>query len=72
MVKVFNLGDIVEMKKDHPCGSKEWEIIRMGADIKIKCCGCGRIIMLPRSKFEKDMKKVVKCSNEENKEDILK
>lgn len=72
MVKVFNLGDIVEMKKDHPCGSKEWEIIRMGADIKIKCCGCGRIIMLPRSKFEKDMKKVVKCNNEENREDILK
>ncbi|WP_097028241.1 DUF951 domain-containing protein [Clostridium peptidivorans] len=72
MVKIFNLGDIVEMKKDHPCGSKDWEIIRMGADIKIKCCGCGRIIMLPRSKFEKDMKKVVKCNNEENKEDIIK
>lgn len=72
MVKIFNLGDIVEMKKDHPCGSKDWEIIRMGADIKIKCCGCGRIIMLPRSKFEKDMKKIVKCNNEENKEDIIK
>lgn len=72
MVKIFNLGDIVEMKKDHPCGSKDWEIIRMGADIKIKCCGCGRIVMLPRSKFEKDMKKVVKCNNEENREDILK
>lgn len=70
MVKIFNLGDIVEMKKDHPCGSKDWEIIRMGADIKIKCCGCGRIVMLPRSKFEKDMKKVVKCNNEENREDI--
>ena len=60
MVKVFYLGDIVEMKKDHPCGSKEWEITRLGADIKIKCCGCGRIVMLPRSKFEKDVKKIVK------------
>lgn len=64
MNKVFNLGDIVEMKKTHPCGSKEWKIIRMGADIKIKCCGCDRIIMLERSKFEKDMKKVVKTSEE--------
>lgn len=69
MNKNFNLGDIVEMKKTHPCGSKEWKIIRMGADIKIKCCGCNRIIMLERSKFEKDMKKVVKTNEEvENNE----
>ena len=60
MNKVFDLGDIVEMKKTHPCGSKEWKIIRMGADIKIKCCTCSRIVMIERSKFEKDMKKVVK------------
>ncbi|MBE6065641.1 DUF951 domain-containing protein [Clostridium cochlearium] len=65
MNKIFDLGDIVEMKKEHPCGSKNWKIIRMGADIKIKCCGCERIIMLPRSKFEKSMKKVIK--NEEDK-----
>ncbi|PRR80338.1 hypothetical protein CLLI_03650 [Clostridium liquoris] len=64
MAKVFNIGDIVEMKKTHPCGSKEWKIIRMGADIKIKCCGCSRIIMLERSKFEKDMKKVIKTGEE--------
>jgi hypothetical protein len=64
MAKVFNIGDIVEMKKAHPCGSKEWKIIRMGADIKIKCCGCSRIIMLERSKFEKDMKKVIKTGEE--------
>lgn len=60
MLNNFNLGDIVEMKKEHPCGSKNWEIIRLGADIKIKCCGCNRIVMLPRSKFQKDVKKVVK------------
>ena len=42
-MKVFNLGDIVEMKKSHPCGNNNWEVIRLGADIKIKCLGCGRI-----------------------------
>jgi Uncharacterized protein conserved in bacteria len=60
MLKVFYLGDIVEMKKVHPCGSNEWQIIRIGADIKIKCCICSRIVMIPRSKFEKDVKKVIK------------
>lgn len=60
MVDSFNLGDIVEMKKQHPCGSKEFEVIRLGADIKIKCTGCERIIMLPRSKFQKDAKKIIK------------
>jgi hypothetical protein len=50
------------MKKGHPCGSNEWEIIRMGADIKIKCCKCTRLVMLPRSKFEKDIKKILKSA----------
>ncbi|MBU3210234.1 DUF951 domain-containing protein [Clostridium algidicarnis] len=59
MDKTFNLGDIVQMKKQHPCGSYDWEIIRVGADIKIKCKGCDRIVMIPRSKFEKDIKKVL-------------
>jgi hypothetical protein len=60
VVKVFNLGDVVEMKKTHPCGSKNWEIIRLGADIKIKCLGCARIVMLPRIKFDSGVKKVIK------------
>lgn len=47
------------MKKPHPCGSYNWEVIRMGADIKIKCQGCGRIVMLARSEFEKRMIKVI-------------
>lgn len=59
MIEVFDLGNIVEMKKQHPCGNKEFEIIRLGADIKIKCTGCGRIIMVPRSKFQKDAKRIV-------------
>ncbi|GAA0071855.1 DUF951 domain-containing protein [Clostridium sardiniense] len=59
MVENFDLGDIVEMKKKHPCGEKNFEITRIGADVKIKCVGCGRIIMIPRSKFQKGAKKIV-------------
>lgn len=47
------------MKKQHPCGNHNFEVIRLGADIKIKCTGCGRIIMLPRSKFIKGAKKII-------------
>lgn len=57
--KEYKLGSIVEMKKDHPCGNNEWEIIRVGADIKIKCLKCGRSIMLPRIEFNKKVKKVI-------------
>ena len=56
----YNLDDIVEMKKEHPCRkSKHWRIIRMGADIKIKCLGCGAAVMFDRSEFEKKLKRVV-------------
>ena len=60
----YKLNDIVLMKKVHPCGSNEFEIIRLGADIKIKCVKCGRIIMLPRVDFNKRIKKVVKNEKE--------
>ena len=56
----YQLGSIVIMKKGHPCGSNEWEIIRVGADIKIKCINCGRIVMLPRIEFDRKIKKVEK------------
>ncbi|MDD3453245.1 MAG: DUF951 domain-containing protein [Bacilli bacterium] len=56
----YKLGNIVIMKKPHPCGTNEWEIVRLGADIKIKCCNCGRTIMLPRIEFNKKLKKIVK------------
>lgn len=65
-MKDFDLSDIVETKKTHPCGSNKWEVIRVGADIKIRCLGCGRIVMIPRSKFEKSIKKVIKESEEIN------
>ena len=55
----YKLGSIVIMKKQHPCGSNEWTIIRVGADIKIKCNNCCRSIMLSRIDFNKKLKKVV-------------
>lgn len=55
----YKLGSIVVMKKQHPCGTNKWEIIRVGADIKIKCLECNRTIMLPRVEFNKKVKKVV-------------
>ena len=53
----IRLGDVIQTRKAHPCGSDRWVIIRVGADIKIKCKGCGRIVMLERAEFEKRMKK---------------
>ena len=58
MDKEYKLGSIVIMKKQHPCGSNEWEITRIGADIKIKCLKCNRSIMLPRIEFNKKLKKM--------------
>lgn len=59
MDKEYRLGSKVIMKKAHPCGSNEWEIIRVGADIKIKCIACGRSIMMPRIEFNKKLKKIM-------------
>lgn len=61
----YKLNDIVIMKKEHPCGSNEFEIIRLGADIKIKCVKCEHVIMLPRVEFNKKIKKVIKNEKEE-------
>ncbi|MDM5251039.1 MULTISPECIES: DUF951 domain-containing protein [unclassified Lysinibacillus] len=63
--KKFGLNDIVEMKKQHPCGTNEWKIIRMGADVRIKCEGCQHSVMIPRREFEKKMKKVLIPASEE-------
>ncbi|WP_373897223.1 DUF951 domain-containing protein [Haloimpatiens sp. FM7315] len=67
-MKEFELGYVVEMKKGHPCGGNEWEIVRMGADIKIKCVKCGRIVMISRSKFEKNLKKVLSIPEKSEQE----
>ncbi len=55
----YGLGTKVVMKKQHPCGSNEWEIIRLGADIKIKCLKCNRTIFMPRIEFNKKLKKII-------------
>ena len=54
----YEVGDIVKLKKPHPCGSHEWEILRVGADFRLKCLGCGHELMLPRSKAEKNIRAV--------------
>lgn len=59
MEKEYRLGSVVVMKKQHPCGSNEWQITRVGADVKIKCLNCGKSIMLPRIEFNKKIKKVI-------------
>lgn len=61
----YSLGDIVVMKKNHPCGTNKFEIVRVGADIKIKCVNCSRVIMLSRVDFNKGIRKVI-GNNEEN------
>ena len=53
------VGDRVEMKKAHPCGSKTFEILRVGMDFKIRCLTCGREVMVPRKKIEKNIRKII-------------
>ncbi|MGX7063959.1 DUF951 domain-containing protein [Enterococcus cecorum] len=62
---MFGLNDIVEMKKPHACKTNRWQIIRMGADIKIKCLGCEHIVMMPRREFTKKMKKILVKAEEQ-------
>jgi hypothetical protein len=50
----YHLGDIVKLKKEHPCGSREWEVLRVGMDFRLRCMGCGHQIMIPRKQVEKN------------------
>lgn len=52
----FYLGDIIQLRKQHPCGNDQWEILRTGMDIRLRCQGCGRVVMLPRRQVERGMK----------------
>lgn len=56
----YEVGDIVKLKKKHPCGSFEWEILRVGADFRLKCEGCGRQVMMDRKLVEKSTKEIRK------------
>jgi len=66
--KEYGLNDIVEMKKPHPCGTNAWKIIRMGMDIRIKCTGCNHSVLIPRSKFEKRLKRVIQKGENSDKD----
>lgn len=52
------LGDILVMKKEHPCGSRRWLVLRTGMDFRLRCTGCGHEVMLPRSKAEKNIRQI--------------
>jgi hypothetical protein len=54
----IRLGDILVMKKPHPCGQKCWKVLRTGADFRLKCMGCGHEVMTPRSKVEKNLRSI--------------
>ena len=56
----LNIGDIVQTKKNHPCGGNQWEITRTGMDFRIRCTTCGHEVMLPRLKCEKNIKKIIR------------
>lgn len=54
----IQVGDIIKLKKPHPCGGHEWEVLRIGADFRLKCCGCGHQIMSPRKQIEKNVRDI--------------
>ena len=56
----YNIGDIVRTNKQHPCGSKEWEVLRIGADFRLKCKGCDHQIMIPRPQVEKNVRNIMR------------
>lgn len=56
----FYLGDVVKMRKGHPCGGDEWEVLRTGMDFRIRCQTCGRVVMLPRKRFERGVKTIIR------------
>lgn len=58
-VTEFRLGDILQLRKQHPCGGMVWEVVRLGADIGIRCQTCGRRVLIPRADLERRTKKVV-------------
>ena len=58
------VGDVLELKKAHPCGSKQWLVLRVGMDFRLRCQGCGHELMTPRAKAEKAIKKIMRDEGE--------
>ena len=61
--KDYKLGDRLVLKKGHPCGANDWEIVKLGADIKLKCRNCGRLVFIPRIELNKKIKKIFITTN---------
>ena len=61
----FELGDVIKMKKAHPCGTNQWEILRVGMDFRLKCCGCGHQVMLTRKQVEKSFRGKIAQNDQE-------
>ena len=59
----LQLHDMLEMKKEHPCGEKRWQVLRSGMDFRLRCVGCGHVVMLPRSKAEKNIRQILREEN---------
>lgn len=55
----LKLNDIVELKKEHPCGSRRWQVLRVGMDLRLRCCGCGHEVLTPRRKAEKSIRRLI-------------
>ncbi len=65
MIMEIRLGDVVRLRKTHPCGASEWQVVRVGADIGLQCLKCQRHILLERSVFERRVKAVISSAGEE-------
>lgn len=59
----IRLNDILVMKKEHPCGEKRWQVLRTGADFRLRCMGCGREVMTPRHKAQKNIRQIIRPEN---------
>ncbi len=65
----IRIGDIVKLKKQHPCGSREWEVLRIGADFRLKCAGCGHHIMIARPALEKSVREIFRGESPQETEE---
>lgn len=67
----INVGDVLKLKKMHPCGSREWEVLRIGADFRLKCMGCGHQIMIARRQAEKNVKEILPKADKFQKKSLI-
>ncbi len=63
--KNYKLEDRLVLKKGHPCGTNDWEVVKLGADIKLKCTGCGRLVFIPRIELNKKIKKIIEKESQD-------